>query len=438
MNTANYTSTVTSSGGEVNKYPLSTESLAFIQSQIRLLEHLAGLGGQNYILYPDRGNNGVVALTNKSGNMEVLELMDSPAFSSSTRYINVTTTSEDVTADGEVYVGARVFRRARFSSFKGMESYDINEFVNVSGKRLLPFPTNQTLAERIKNMPNVVLNYLKDDLAGKLTSSTISGMTAAKMDSLLTSGVYSCMGGIALFGMSDYTIIVTEQGARMVRQELIQGLDRHYVRTWDGESWGAWTLKTETVMHIEVKVSGGTVYLRHGALPADCDIILLRKKKRGGWRRTGGENALDKNKGKKVSRSAKSQYVHFKGITLSKGVPGKWYVPKCTSVKDRKLDSGLIGKELPGICSSLFYLGQDGLYRIQGCRKKIVTKDNINRKHTQHAGYVRIGIQIARLNRSGGKDSGGEIIGLKYRVSQQKLLDDGRSRYVFRRTFSIE
>ena len=45
MNTASYTSTTTATGG-VGKYPLSTETLDFIQSQIKLLECLAGIGGK--------------------------------------------------------------------------------------------------------------------------------------------------------------------------------------------------------------------------------------------------------------------------------------------------------------------------------------------------------------------------------------------------------
>ena len=47
MNTANYLKN--------GKYPLSTETLSFIQDQIKLLEALAGLGGKNYIIQPEQG-----------------------------------------------------------------------------------------------------------------------------------------------------------------------------------------------------------------------------------------------------------------------------------------------------------------------------------------------------------------------------------------------
>ena len=46
MKTASYTDTRTATGG-VGKYPLSTETLDFIQDQIKLLELLAGVGGVN-------------------------------------------------------------------------------------------------------------------------------------------------------------------------------------------------------------------------------------------------------------------------------------------------------------------------------------------------------------------------------------------------------
>lgn len=61
-------------------------------------------------------------------------------------------------------------------------------------------------------------------------------------------------------------------------------------------------------MHIEVKTVGGTLYVRHDVLADDAKIIFLRKKKRGGWRRTDGNNAYTKNKGKREKRQKKLQY----------------------------------------------------------------------------------------------------------------------------------
>ena len=388
MKTASYTDTRTATGG-VGKYPLSTETLDFIQDQIKLLELLAGVGGSNYILKaPDGTNAGVAVIVNADKQTEVVEIHPLPVFGTSVKYLTVTTTAEDIKADAETYKEARILRVAQFTTAKGAESYDINSFANVNGKQLEAFPTNAVLAAQIKNMPQTVLTYLKDVLAEKLTAKTVQGLTQTQLDGLKTPCVLSCTASVSLFGSADYTVIVTAQGRTMVRQELIQGQDCHYVRTWNGATWGVWCQQTETAMHLDVKIVGTKVYLRHGTLGADCDIVLLRKKKRSAYRRTGGAQSYTKNKGKRQKRQPKSQYVHFKGVRLSKGTPGKWYVPKCIGVADPKTDSNLIGKELPTLCASLFYVGHGGFYRMQGSRKKIVLKSTTNSKGTCHKAYA--------------------------------------------------
>lgn len=439
MNKASYTATTTANGG-VGKYPLSTETLDFIQEQIVLLETLCGIGGSSYILRaPDGTNEGVAVIIGADQKPEVLTIQARPIFSSSVRYLTVTTRSEDVTADAEKYLEARTYRTAQFTSTKGAESYDINTFANVSGKSLSAFPTNAQLAAQVKNMPQTVLNSLKDVLAEKLTAKTVQGLTQKQLDGLKTACVMSCTASVSLFGMTDYTVVVTQQGSTMVRQELIQGQNQRYVRTFSGATWSAWAQQVETAMHLDVKIVGTTVWLRHGALGADCDIVLLRKKRRSSWRSTGGAKAYTKNRGKRKKRQPKRQYVHFKGIKLSKGDPGKWYVPKCVAVADSKADGNLIGKEMPTLCASLFYQGANGFCRIQGSRKKMVLKNQANKKGTQHRGYASIGIQIARLKPTGGKDSGGEIVRMKYRISQRKSKNaSGAVLYSWTRSFSVE
>lgn len=443
MKTASYTDTRTATGG-VGKYPLSTETLDFIQDQIKLLELLAGVGGVNYILKAPNGTvGGVAVIENTDKQTEVVEIVPRPVFGISVRYLTITTTSEDIKADAETYKEARTLRVAQFTTAKGAESYDINSFVNVNGRQLEAFPTNAVLAGQIKNMPQTVLTYLKDILAEKLTAKTVQGLTQKQLDGLKTACVLSCTGSVSLFGSADYTVVVTAQGSTRVRQEIIQGDDCHYVRTWNGAAWGAWSQQLETAMHLDVKIVRSTVYLRHGALGADCDIVLLRKKKRSSYRRTGGAKSYTKNKGKRQKRQPKSQYVHFKGIRLSKGEPGKWYVPKCIGVADPKTDSNLIGKELPTLCASLFYVGTGGFYRIQGNRKKIVLKTTKNTKGTCHKAYAPIGVQIARLKPTGGKDSGGEIVRMKYRISQRPMYKGQPSHnsiyaYTWERSFSLE
>lgn len=439
MNKASYTGTVTATGG-VGKYPLSTETLDFIQEQIVLLEAMAGIGGGNYILRaPDGVNEGVAVITNTDKQLEVVTIQARPVFTASVKYLTVTTTPKNIKADDETYMEARVLRSAQFTPAKGLESYDINKFANVEGKTLASFPTNAVLAAQIKNMPQTVLNTLKDVLAEKLTAKTVEGMTQKQLDGLKTACVLSCTKSVALFGQSDYTVIVTQQGGSFVRQEIIQGEDQHYVRTFTGITWSRWAQQVETAMHLDVKIVGTTVYLRHGALGADCNIVLLRKKRRSSWRSTGGANAYAKNRGQRKKRQPKRQYVHFKGINLSKGTPGQWYVPKCIAVADPVTDGNLIGKEMPTLCSSLFYQGADGNCRIQGSRKKMVLKNQSNKKGTQHRGYAPIGLQIARLNATGGKDSGGEIVRMKYRISQRLGNNaNGSIFYTWIRSFSVE
>ena len=74
MKTASYTDTRTATGG-VGKYPLSTETLDFIQDQIKLLELLAGVGGVNYILKAPNGTvGGVAVIENADKQTEVVEM----------------------------------------------------------------------------------------------------------------------------------------------------------------------------------------------------------------------------------------------------------------------------------------------------------------------------------------------------------------------------
>ena len=89
---------------------------------------------------------------------------------------------------------------------------------------------------------------------------------------------------------------MTEQGSHNVRQELIQGSNVRYVRTGNSSTWGVWEHQTETAMHLDVKIVGTTVYVRHGVLGDDCDLVLLRKKKRSAWRATGGQRHTAKTR----------------------------------------------------------------------------------------------------------------------------------------------
>ena len=114
MDRANYTD-----NGK-GRYPLSTEGLEFIQSQIELIYNVAQLYGPNYILKPSTAMvEGVIVV-----NGEMMPLQGTKA-----DYIAVTETSETLTADGSVFENARVRRVAHYvASSTGEGCYEASQF----------------------------------------------------------------------------------------------------------------------------------------------------------------------------------------------------------------------------------------------------------------------------------------------------------------------
>ena len=426
MKTASYISTQTTTGG-VGKYPLSTQALDFIQSQILLLQNLSLIGGSRYILKaPDGTNTGCVVIDG-----EVFALPASPAMSDRMKYVVVKTEKQDITADGETYKDARTVRTAALSPTKSeSEAYEINQFNN--------FATNTALNAQIKQMPETVLKYLQDVMAEKLSSLSVTGLTNAQLDNLRTPCLVSCESSITMFGSTRYSIFVRKMGTA-IQQELTLPDNMRYVRLFSG-SWGEWSKVTEN-LHIEAKIVRGTVYLRHGYLPADTSIVLLRKKKRSKFRRTGGSNAYTQNRGKREKRQPKTQYVHYKGIVLSMGEANKWYVPKCVEVADRAVDGNLIDRELSTLCNSLIKelpsVSGARLFKVQGMRNKVAEG---KAKGRQTTGYVSIAIQAAHYASNGSKDAGGEMVRMKYRIARKRpKSEDGIfGKTVWYRSFSME
>lgn len=384
---------------------------------------------------PDGTSTGVVVIDG-----EALVLAAKPVKGTATKYVSVTTEKQDIVADGETYVEARTTRTAFYSTTKTSESYDINTFNN--------FATNTTLAAQVKQMPETILTYISDVLTEKLSSLKLSGMTQDTLDSIKTPCLLSCSDSLALFGQTSYSVFVRLMGS-VVHQELTLSDNQKFVRTYIAGVWTEWSRITEN-LHIEVKISKGVVYLRHHYLPSDVSIILLRKKKRSKFRSTGGSNSYSKNKGKRVLRSPKTQYVHFKGIVLSQGDAGQWYVPKCISVANNAVDGTLIDKELPTLCKSLIIekdiaktsssgsVNKISGYHIQGLRNFVTST---NGKNMQHRGYASIAVQIARHSGSASKDAGGEMVKLKYRISRKRNKNQTTneySNYIWYRSFSLE
>ena len=402
MNKAQYTSTSVADGGN-GMYPLSIQTLSFIQSQIELLQALAAIGGKRYILKePANGSIGIVVIDG-----EVLPLAASPTTG---KGIKVTEERQDIVADGTTYVEARIVRSAKYVATYTPNTPDLyaaSEFNN--------FATNQALFSTMQN-----LKLVADNLNARLYVAT-GVYSRAQLDVQLTNIRLHCKAGSAVInGAAEYTINVYRNGNTCTQEQILPNMQR-YKREYDfaKKAWGEFTAVTEN-LHIEVKIKDRTtVYVRHGVIPEGVELVLLRKKRRSKHRRTGGSNTTNElYKGKKMKRQPKNQYVHFKGIVLSTGEPNKWYVPKCVAVADEKRDGSLIGKEMPTLCQSLIYYDKtssvgEPIYTVQHSRKKCSLRGEA--ENTQAEVYAKIGLQFA-VSDTRRKSSGGEMVKMKYRL----------------------
>lgn len=245
---------------------------------------------------PDGVNTGLVAIDG-----ELLPMAATPIANSSTKYIVVTETKEDIVADGETYKEARTYRSAKYSATSlttaNSTSYKLGDFSSLT--------PNTTLAEQIRNMPQTVLQYLADVLATKLDRLTITNATQVQLDGIKSGCVVNCKNSVAQMGFTNYCITAKNVGDT-VEQVMTTTEGAQYYRRYSGGKWSAWVSVTDN-MHIEIKTVGNVVYLRHGVLPDDAKILFLRKKKRSGWRRTGGAKAYAENRGRRAKRQKKLQ-----------------------------------------------------------------------------------------------------------------------------------
>lgn len=439
MQKANYINTSTVSGGQ-GKYPLSTQTLDFIQQQILLLQQLGFIGGSKYILrQPDGTSTGIVFIDG-----EVLTLAAKPIPSANIKFINVTTKKVDIKADGETYTEARTYRTAALSASASGEAYEYSKFSVLE--------TNQTLSEKVKQMPQTVLGYLQDILAEKMPLLTKEGVTQSQLDSLTTPCIVKCTKSVKVGNCADYGIEVLPTGAgKCVRQTVYLSDGRKYVRHYDGSKWingSEWKLEGQN-LNLECKIVLGTVYIRHGQLPEGCKIIMLRKKRRSRWRSTGGQNAYSKNRGKRIKRAPKRQYVHYKGVVLNTSTANSWYVPKCVDVNDAQVNGDMLNKELGGLCrpfATLRGYTADGnpVYKMTGVRNMVEQRKS---NHTQNSAYTQIGLQVVSYNANGTVAVGGNILKLKYHLRRQKYKKGKTTKngktypvyaYNYYRAFSIE
>ena len=110
MNTANYLTAV-NRAGEAGHYPLSTETLEFIQQQIGLLSNLAKLSGNKTVMLktPTTTETGVAIL---SGEVVEVARLSAPLVPNTSYKLELKQTTVDVSTADDVYKGARTMRVA--------------------------------------------------------------------------------------------------------------------------------------------------------------------------------------------------------------------------------------------------------------------------------------------------------------------------------------
>lgn len=104
------------------KYPVSTDTLDFIQKQIELIYHLSDLFGKNYILMASTtSTDGIIVV-----NGEVMPLKAG----ASAGYVSIRETSQSITAVGVTYENARIIRYAEYVVVnEGDNCYEASLFV---------------------------------------------------------------------------------------------------------------------------------------------------------------------------------------------------------------------------------------------------------------------------------------------------------------------
>lgn len=282
------------------------------------------------------------------------------------------------------------------------------------------------------------------ELAKKLTVLSTGSLTRVQLDAQKDNLRLNCRKGcFKLNGAEEYTVNIYRHGPDCITQEQILPDMRRYVRYWNtpARTWGGFFPVTDN-LHIDVKVvRGKTVYIRHGFIPEGVRLVLLRKKKRGSKRRSGGTTGTNVScQGLTDFRQPKNQYVHYKGVILSTSSPNNWYVPKCVGVTDIE-DNELIGKELGKICESMIVAvgsmeeitAGNGLYKVVGTRVKASKKGT--KPGTQASCYAKVALQFASAGKSF-KSAGGEMVRMKYRLWFH--LDKETGKTTVRRGFSVD
>lgn len=104
----------------LNKYPVSTDALDFMQEQIKFVATLTEALGTNVIIKQSSSNEpGLIVV-----NGELLPLQGAPQ-----GYITIQEESQSITAKGETFLNARIIRKAQYTSNSlGSTSFKSSDF----------------------------------------------------------------------------------------------------------------------------------------------------------------------------------------------------------------------------------------------------------------------------------------------------------------------
>jgi microcystin-dependent protein len=149
MNTANYLS-----DGNVNrqKYPLSVESLDFIQQQIRLVHDLANLAGGNFIIQGCNVSGAQTSAGTVIINGEVLPFLAGVTLSK----IRIRETVENITAQYVTYTNARVKRWVEFGeNADNVDTYLWSDFIRIKTNAQLEL--EKATHEEVAALQNLIM-----------------------------------------------------------------------------------------------------------------------------------------------------------------------------------------------------------------------------------------------------------------------------------------
>jgi hypothetical protein len=114
-------------------------------------------------------------------------------------------------------------------------------------------------------------------------------------------------------------------------------------------------------LKIEAKFDNQNLYIRHGVLPDNIDIVLLRKKHRNKFSGDGRPN-----------RTKKTAWFWAYKAKLSKGINNKWYIP--TVISGENIEQN-IGQNLTTFIQQKIYVqsvllpSNKVIWRLRGIRK---------------------------------------------------------------------